>query len=489
MEKITIETAESEVLSKTLTQNSEKTGKTLMVRNVNIESNTEFLSLKTIETVLQSYKQIDKYAYVLHDKDVSKTGELKKAHWHVVLKLKNPVPHNYIANWFGLAPNFVDVPKGRDSFIQCCEYLTHESQKQQELGKFLYPDNEVFSNFNFREELDEYNETKLLKNVGNNKKLELRKKVMIKGLSLFDLRKKNEDDYIADYKALNDCRREYIKNYSELPKSRINFYITGGSGTGKSLSSRALAKTLIDPTNKMDDREVFFTTGQSGSLFQGYDGQPVIIWDDLRAFDLLNNFNKNVGAIFNLFDVIPSSSEQNIKFSSVKLINSINIVNSIEPFKKFCDTICYKNGLSEMVEHDKQIYRRFPFFIELSASQKYDFFVNSQFFDENEPNYKAYMQHKNMGIGLLKITNAYKNDENKRVELTNKHFETVEKAHKKAVSKFEDNGENIEELQQSLQLEILEMENKPIETSMHLMDATTYRNDEDNKEVRNLKKW
>lgn len=441
-------------LSENVTNSSDE--KILKARVMNIMQYEEFLSEDKIKAVLLTRKMIKEYAYIKHDKDIIlKTGEMKKPHFHIVLRFKDAAPVNAVASWFGIPFNFVDVVKGPTAFADCVEYLTHEDQKQQELGKYLYPDNEVNSNFNFRKLIDENSEKKLLKGIKGNKRLELRKKVMLQGLSIFNLRKTDEDAFIADYRALNDCRREYIKNYSELPKSRINFYITGGSGTGKSLSSRALAKTLIDPNNTMDDREVFFTTGQSGSLFQGYDGQPVIIWDDLRAFDLLNNFGKNVGAIFNLFDVIPSSSEQNVKFSSVKLINSINIVNSIEPFKQFCDTICYKNGLSGKVEHDKQIYRRFPFFIELSASQKYDFFVNSQFFDENEPNYKAYIEHKNMGIGLLKITNAYKDDENKKRELTNKHFETVDELHKKAVSKFEDTGENLEELQQSLQLEIL----------------------------------
>lgn len=38
------------------------------------------------------------------------------------------------------------------------EYLTHESEKQQSLGKYLYPDEEVHSNFNFREAINERNE-------------------------------------------------------------------------------------------------------------------------------------------------------------------------------------------------------------------------------------------------------------------------------------------------------------------------------------------
>ena len=74
-----------------------------------------------------------------------------------------------------------------------------------------------------------------------------------------------------------------------------------------------------------------------------------------------------------------------------------------------------------------------------------------------------------MGIGIMKITNAYKNDDLKRLELTKKHFEIVGQEHKKAVSKFEI-SENVEDLQKELELEILEMESQKIEVVDHFMD-------------------
>ena len=438
----------------------------MRARTVNIMQYEEFLNEETIKNVLSSYKSIEKYAYIKHNKDIDfETKELKKPHFHIVLQFKTPIYTHQIAKWFCIKEQYIDVPKGQNAFIQCVKYLTHESEKEQKKGKHLYEDVEVISNFDFRNELEEF-EAKIFKKGinGKGKKENIRKKVLSEGLKLCHI---DIDDYVSDFAMLQKCRLEYLKRFAELPASRINFYITGGSGTGKSLSSRALAKTLIDPDNQLKDEEVFFVVGQGNSKFDGYDGQPVLVWDDLRAFDLLTYYNKNVGAIFNLFDIVPSSSQQNIKFSSVKLINSINIVNSVESFQKFADTICYKNG--ELDEPDKQIYRRFPFFVEINNSQKYDFFVNKQFFNDNEPNYKAYLQHKNMGIGIMKITNAYKNDDFKRLELTKKHFEIVEQEHKKAVSKFEI-SENVEDLQKELELEILEMESQKIEVVDHFMD-------------------
>ncbi len=363
----------------------EKEKKSMRIRTANISQQADLLSESLIISVLTSYKSVEKYAYILHNKDKNSDEEDKKPHWHIVIQFKNQVYLSDVAKWFNIPNERIRVPKGQNSFIECCQYLTHEKQKEQEAGKFRYDDNEVKTNFDFRFEVDKYAEKALLKT--DKDKLFYRKKVLLQGLKLSQI---PLTDYAEDWKELQKCRAEYIRNFAELPTYRINFYITGGSGTGKSLSSRALAKTLIDPENKLKNDEVYFVVGQGASMFSGYDGQPVLIWDDLRAMDLLKQFNNNPGSIFNLFDVIPSSSQQNIKFGSVKLINTINIVNSVQHFDEFVNVICFKNVKSEIVEPDKQLYRRFPFFVELSANQKYDFFVNKQFFNENEPNYKAY---------------------------------------------------------------------------------------------------
>lgn len=462
----------------------EKEKKSMRIRTANISQQADLLSESLIISVLTSYKSVEKYAYILHNKDKnSDSEEDKKPHWHIVIQFKNQVYLSDVAKWFNIPKERIRVPKGQNSFIECCQYLTHEKQKEQEAGKFRYDDNEVKSNFDFRFEVDKYVEKALLKT--DKDKLFYRKKVLLQGLKLSQI---PLTDYADDWKELQKCRAEYIRNFAELPTYRINFYITGGSGTGKSLSSRALAKTLIDPENKLKDDEVFFVVGQGASMFSGYDGQPVLIWDDLRAMDLLKQFNNNPGSIFNLFDVIPSSSQQNVKFGSVKLINTINIVNSVQHFEEFVNVICFKNVKSEITEPDKQLYRRFPFFIELSANQKYDFFINKQFFNEDEPNYKAYLQHKNLGIGLLKIEQAYKKDKEKKQKLTNKHFEKVDEEHKKAIAIYNENSDDeILNLQQQLELEISENENKTIEVVDYEIKEIKQSNDFANNEY--YKKW
>ena len=77
----------------------------------------------------------------------------------------------------------------------------------------------------------------------------------------------------------------------------------------------------------------------------------------------------------------------------------------------------------------------------------------------------------------MKITNAYKTDEVKKQELTSKHFEKVEEEHKKAVAKYEGVPEDIANLQQQLELEIAENENKQIEVVRYVIpdNEETYK--------------
>lgn len=75
------------------------------------------------------------YAAILHDKDVyedgDQKGELKKAHWHVVVKFKNAVWNSAIAKELGIAPNYIQECRNLDSALL---YLVHyglEDEKAQ----------------------------------------------------------------------------------------------------------------------------------------------------------------------------------------------------------------------------------------------------------------------------------------------------------------------------------------------------------------------
>jgi hypothetical protein len=76
-------------------------------------------------------------------------------------KCDRAVEIDTIAKWLGVPPQYVEVPTGHGAFWDCVKYLTHEDEKQQKLGKYLYSDDEVVANFDFREALAKRDEKRL----------------------------------------------------------------------------------------------------------------------------------------------------------------------------------------------------------------------------------------------------------------------------------------------------------------------------------------
>ena len=297
-----------------------------------------------------AHRTIRRWAYICHDKDVYSAldeeqnpehikGETKPRHWHIVIEMgTNQAEIGTIAKWFGIAENFVNVAKGKGAFLDCVQYLTHEGEKQQQLGKRLYEDSEVKAKegFDFRRELDERAERKARYGVDLSDKDALRNEILYHGMTLREAMEKEPLLYQDDFSYLEKCRLKYITTVSKMPKARINYYVQGRGGIGKGLISKAIARALIDKTGYMQDDDIFFEVGADKTSFEGYDGQPVIIWNDCRAFTLLQKLGGREN-VFNVFDLFPPDIRQNIKYGSVRLTNIINIVNSVQDYKEFLD--------------------------------------------------------------------------------------------------------------------------------------------------------
>ena len=77
---------------------------------------------------------------------------------------------------------------------------------------------------------------------------------------------------------LKKHRLEYIASHMEVPKTRLNIYITGGGGVGKDVASRAIARCLYPCIE--NDEDLFFELGCDNVSYEGYDAQPVNILSD-----------------------------------------------------------------------------------------------------------------------------------------------------------------------------------------------------------------
>ena len=421
------------------------------------ESGEVLLLEDKIKEALQ-HKTITRYAYVMHDKDVysahdeeqnenHKKGLPKPRHWHIVLEFKNnAIEIGVVAKWFGIAENFVDVAKGRGAFLDCAQYLTHEDSKQQKLGKHRYEDSEIHANFDFRSELIKRAEQRMKYGKELSDKDELRNRVLFQGLTIRQLIAENPIAYQQDYATLDKFRLKYISERAPMPKTRMNYYVCGRGGVGKGLICKAIARSLYP--NLKDDEDIYFEVGAKGAPFEGYDGQPVIIWNDRRAYDLLQELNGR-GNVFNVFDTHPTRSRQNVKYSSVTLCNSVNIVNSVQDYKEFLDGLAgeytSKGGEVQTAEDKGQSYRRFPFLLPLHE-EDFDLLMNKGFY-EGTREYEQYYEYKNIRGNMQRIAELCAGNEELARQLEAKTVGIVASKHKEVVERVEKPVHTLEEIE------------------------------------------
>ena len=193
-----------------------------------------------------------------------------------------------------------------------------------------------------------------------------------------------------------------------------------------------------------DDEDIFFEVGAKGAPFEGYDGQPVIIWNDRRAFDLLQELNGR-GNVFNVFDTHPTKQRQNVKFSSICLCNEVNIVNSVQDYVEFLERLAGgytdRNGEEHEAEDKGQSYRRFPFIIPLHKDD-FDMLLNKGFIEETDK-FEEYIEHKHLIGNMQRIHSICGQNEALAKELEAKTVQPVIVKHNEIMDKF--NHETMDE--------------------------------------------
>lgn len=94
---------------------------------------------KAFEYIKQNYD----YCGILHDKDVTEDGEIKKAHWHIILRFKNANWNSSICKELGIELNYTEQIRNFDNAMM---YLIHYNDSD----KTQYDISEVFGTFKNR---------------------------------------------------------------------------------------------------------------------------------------------------------------------------------------------------------------------------------------------------------------------------------------------------------------------------------------------------
>lgn len=300
-----------------------------------IVQQVQYMNEKQIENGLRDgFKAIEKYAYILHDKDIDANGKPKAPHYHVYLRFHYSVDSKNVASWFKIEEQYINKIKGR--FVDACLYANHANAPE----KYQYDINSIVANF----DIASYQKTK---DTTLTKKQEIEYiEDIIDRICTGEIRKYNLSKYIdgklyTKYATRLNRAFDYFHNDWCLKNrnSKIQvWFCTGESGNGKSTYAQGVADSLV----KSGEMNGVCISSASNDPLQEYGGQDILLLEDLRdnAFkyeDLLKMLDNN------------TRSSSTSRYSNKTFYGKLIIISSVEPLARW---------YPDIEEDKKQLYRR-----------------------------------------------------------------------------------------------------------------------------------
>lgn len=370
---------------------------------------------------------LDRHAAIWHDKDILPDGRPKKLHFHGVIRLLPGAEKQvrFLAIRASLPASRIRPP--RDSyaegkvvtgplaadlaFYDFCQYLVHEDERSREEDKYQYPRDEVFANFDFSGFLDAGRPAKA-KGRGKSKETDvdrLAMRIRHEGLTLEEADAADPLAFNKGESRMKKARAQYLACLPQ-PPFRLNFYLHGLGGVSKDALARALARTLVPGEWVPGEKEPFFLVGADNVEFEGYDGEPVVIFEDATAASLISQL-KGRRNVFRYLNPFPGKTRMNVKNASTLPVNTITIITGPDDYETFLDGLAGKyvdrNGKQHEAENDRQSYRRFPIIVPV-RSDEFDVLVNKGFVNGNDNEFKEYIAYEGFRQNMRQVLRRVK---------------------------------------------------------------------------------
>lgn len=346
--------------------------KSLKLRMCEVIQQKAYLSEEKIKEALNR-KCIRKYAYILHDKDIDEHGNLKEAHWHIMLQFNDSQDTKYIAKWFDIEMQYISKSHSK-RFDSMLAYLIHYNDG----SKFQYSPQEVKANFDY---------VAFIQNGGTNS----RSVEIIEQILNGTIREFNYTNYITPFEY--DKYKKKIDNAFQYRRDKLYtgnremevIYITGSSGSGKTTFAKWLAQKK---------GYSFHVSGSGDDFLDGYKGQDCIILDDIRSSNM--KFSEFIKMLDNNTDSNVKSRYHNKYLTECKLL----IITCIYDIDNF-----YNNLFKDNDEPLIQFKRRCKLYLNVN-----EYYITVYQFDKTVNDYVYSTKYDNPIADLIFKSIAEKKD-------------------------------------------------------------------------------
>lgn len=318
---------------------------------------TADISILTIEKVkgglVALADKIDKWCYLLHDKDTKDDGTPIHTHYHVYLHFKRVIDFNVVKKAFGV--ELSNIQFIHDRYDTACLYLVHKYKPE----KFQYNPEDVAASFDY---------PLFLKNTEKKMTREAKLKQLREGIENGTIKRFNIDEYVTmdEFDKYKKNIENYFK-YIEIQRKKQHkrkqcIFIHRESGCGKTWFAKEFAKSK---------GLSFCASGSSNDPLEEYKGEDVLILDDLRGSSF------SFSDLIKLLDNDTSTSVKSRYYNKLLECDYI-IITTVLPLEEF-----YINLFEHEKEPITQLRRRCPIYIDMDKE-----WVNINKFNKNTELYE-----------------------------------------------------------------------------------------------------
>lgn len=241
-----------------------------------------FSSIDALVRRIKSISNLDKLAWIVHDKDVNEDGETVTKHIHLAFTLSKRTTVDHLAKFLDDRPEQLNAfTKRGQSVAQSTKnimgYLVHHTKQARQQNKYQYSLDDVHANFDYHSYVEQTERVKSSKDILDeyaNEEItrdQAESLLRLQGGMALARNIKNLDS--LDKYILEQRRKRWVSKMKKHGESIKVIWLYGQSGAGKTSFAKNYAQR--------HDLSYFIATSQNDP-FQNYRGQQVLIIDEIR---------------------------------------------------------------------------------------------------------------------------------------------------------------------------------------------------------------